>query len=625
MRSLAVLIALALAVPFLPVAAGAAVEDERDIAGRVWRDLNVNGLRDRGEEGVPGIPVLLFAGPDVQTELDETVTDSNGEYGFADVADGEYEVRFRLPDQLAFTYQDVGDDDQRDSDADRNTGRTDPLAVVEGQPVTLDAGVLLVPELSLIGGGVWEDWDDDGIVEFPDEVPLSGITVNLLRESRSERRRRGGGRRGGGADQVSLEKVATVLTDGFGGYAFYVVPNDDVYRVEVEPPSWYETVLRDQGPDDVDSDVDPVSRRSDSLDALADHAIDIGLTPLAGIADWAWVDANGDGLQGEDEEGLPGVLVYLYRFDEGFGHFVFIDVKVTDEDGFYAFAPRRPGTYRLRFLPVEGYAYTLFRVGDERDVDSDAIAGTGETPDIHLPEDAVPPFVVGVPARIAGRGAILAAPAGHVRGGRPLLPGGPQSVGGGAMLGAADVGDDAIPGGAKPAGLGPWSTEIWDAGFVRDEGRVQFYGFDVEGGPIMCGGTTRARDREVTIERVASWRLPDGSYVVLVRMARGLTSDYSFAVLLNIRTPDGVLAFLWEIHDGQLRIGQVDNDTGEVIRSTSDELRIEHLRDMGLVGFELPPDAIGEDADLAIVRSFHTPKAGQVTRCHMSPTFDLPH
>ena len=80
--------------------------------------------------------------------------------------------------------------------------------------------------------------------------------------------------------------MATIVTNLLGEYGFLVPRGRTVYRVLVAPPNGYETVLRDLGGDEaLDSDIDPVSRRSDRVDARADHVIDIGLTPLTSIGD----------------------------------------------------------------------------------------------------------------------------------------------------------------------------------------------------------------------------------------------------------------------------------------------------------------------------------------------------
>jgi hypothetical protein len=97
------------------------VPEEPELAGLgdfVWEDLNMDGIQDEGEPGVPGVVVHLMdcAG----NVLDETVTDADGLYAFLDLEPGDYSVHFVLPDGYVFTLQDQGGDDAFDSDADMN-------------------------------------------------------------------------------------------------------------------------------------------------------------------------------------------------------------------------------------------------------------------------------------------------------------------------------------------------------------------------------------------------------------------------------------------------------------------------------------------------------------------------
>lgn len=519
-----------------------------DLGGLVWLDANANGLRDEGEARAPGIPAQLFGKLEGQSDfaqIEETATDEQGNYGFSDLQPGDYYVQFRLPEELAFTYPDVGDDDEVDSEADNLTGQTKPVSFAAEPQLSQDAGLLPIPDLVHIGGWVWEDWNDNG-VQDGDENSLPGVPLSLLDIS------------AGGTDVLHM-----TTSDPSGMYSFYILPGPGEVQVEVLPPDGFETVLRDQGGDDnADSDVDPVSRRSDPVSASEDQVVDIGLAPLSGIADWAWLDANGDGIQGADEVGLEDVFVFLYRFDKDGNVFVFHDLVLTDADGFYEFYPLRPGTYYLRFLPPEGFGYTLFNAGDDVEKDSDALQDTGATPDILLPDDAV--FL-----------------------------------------------DILI-------------SDIWDAGFVQSVSDLASYSFENDANPFVCDTEEPADDPEVRVSTVRAVRLPNGDLWVLVRMARALEQDYSFAVILYIRTPAGTIAFLWEIHEQVLRMGQIDPNTGELIREIDAQLQAFHHRGMGIVGFYVPGSLLPVGTDLGILSSFHTPVEGEMKVCGFTPTFNVP-
>jgi hypothetical protein len=555
---------LAAAAIFVPLDGARAGTDPQGsvISGTAWRDANLSGLRDDGEQGVEGLGVVLrdAQAPDgSQPEIARVVTDADGAYRFEGVQAAEVIIEFRLPEQLGLTVQDVGDDDTRDSDADRFTGRAGPIPTDGGSPVVIDAGVVLVTDI-VIGGNVWDDIRDDAVLSAIDP-PLGGVTITLYREGRPRRQ---------GAEPTLTEVAATQTLGGV--YVFQRPASSARYRVAVNLPPGYTTVPRDVGNDLIDSDVDPVTRLSDPLRGDEDHVIDIGLAALSAISDRVWLDADGDGIQDDDEPGVPGVLVVRQQLVSDAVGWTDEDFKITDDEGLYAFRALRPGQYRVQFLPPEDLGFTLFQAGDRRFLDSDADPASGTSPEIILPDAA-----------------------------DPILD----------------------------TGLALFVSDEWDAGLLRPttgipaSDRVRWVVVGGDGTPAICTSGRRVSDTEVKIEQVVALRQPDGSYRFLVRMAKGLVKDYSFAVVLYIRTRTGVLAFIWEVHDQKTRIGQIDPERGELIRE-DDGLEIFHDRDLGIIGFGIPAGVIPDDADVAVVQSFHTPTPRDEKRCHASQPLALP-
>ncbi len=118
------------------------IEDEDWLLGdRVWEDLNQNGLQDAGEPGFAGIDVnLLDLGGNI---LATTTTNADGEYFFLNVAAGEYRIEFIPAVNSFFTSQDIGTNDEIDSDPDPNTGLTIAFTMVEGESqLKWDAGLI---------------------------------------------------------------------------------------------------------------------------------------------------------------------------------------------------------------------------------------------------------------------------------------------------------------------------------------------------------------------------------------------------------------------------------------------------------------------------------------------------
>ena len=117
------------------------VVEPAKIGDRVFIDTNRNGVQDPTETGVIGARVNLetCAG----TFLRSVLTIADGRYEFANLAPGQYRVRFELPAGYDFTSRNVGSDRGLDSDADQASGVTGCVTVVAGQfDPTVDAGIV---------------------------------------------------------------------------------------------------------------------------------------------------------------------------------------------------------------------------------------------------------------------------------------------------------------------------------------------------------------------------------------------------------------------------------------------------------------------------------------------------
>ena len=145
------------------------------IGDYVWHDVNMNGLQDDEEVGLPGVTVNLYKSDD--TPVGSTTTSSDGLYTFTNLSPGDYYVEFVLPnnDDYSFTLQDRGSNDAVDSDADPTTGRTVVTTLLAGETdLTWDAGLHLCD----IGDRVWHDQDGYGDQNGA-EPGLNGVDVYL--------------------------------------------------------------------------------------------------------------------------------------------------------------------------------------------------------------------------------------------------------------------------------------------------------------------------------------------------------------------------------------------------------------------------------------------------------------
>ncbi|NSW55877.1 MAG: hypothetical protein HPY44_07690 [Armatimonadetes bacterium] len=323
----------------------------------VWLDKNRDNVQDPGEPGVAGAIVTLY--DDNDEVIATQTTGSDGKYLFQGLKPGSYYVSFQPPAGYGFVTPNAGGDRALDSDADqelsspsvRRTVATD-LAPSE-QDLTWDCGLYQLP--AAIGDRVWFDLDRDGLQDSS-ELPVPGITVLLC---------------DGNGDPLG----PTETTDENGLYLFDGLEPGDYSITFVNPNASFGFTKQNAGDDAIDSDANVDGKTvSTTLDpGETDLTWDAGLVVLpAAIGDYVWLDANENGIQDDDEDGVSGVLVKLLD-----GNGAEVDSMLTDEDGFYLFDELEPGAYSVSFELPSGYSFTTQDAGDNA-ADSDA-ASDGTT------------------------------------------------------------------------------------------------------------------------------------------------------------------------------------------------------------------------------------------------------
>lgn len=193
------------------------------IGSLVWRDLDGGGTFDVGESGLQGVTVDLWLDvdndgmitPGVDNLLRTVTTDANGEYAFTGLVPGDYivDVTDTAGVTAGFALTDGG------MPGVDNTSQSDPYAVTltDGAPnnETADFGYFLATGNDILGT-IFEDADEDGVYDQPDELPVAGVTVNLFRVV-------------GGVSVL----IGTTTADANGDYAFTNLPDGD-YVVQVD-------------------------------------------------------------------------------------------------------------------------------------------------------------------------------------------------------------------------------------------------------------------------------------------------------------------------------------------------------------------------------------------------------
>ncbi|MEM1122020.1 MAG: SdrD B-like domain-containing protein, partial [Bacteroidota bacterium] len=326
-----------------------------EIGGRLWIDDNKDGIQDPCESPFSGVDVALYS---MNGEVVEVVaSDANGEYYFngsgANVPgitpNTDYYIVFGFGDQFnsfnnvlldsfLVTMANTGmgsNPDLNDSDA-----LTTPNGVLDNaftgwpsiQITTGNAGAVthdndagfVVEEVIPVGGisgFVWYDVNENGL-QNSGESGIEGVTVSLY------------------ADNNTF--IESTATDASGNYQFDSLTGRNYYLLfdasnDVNVGDNYEVTLQDIGSDDaIDSDISQSGARVDfEFQPLeGDAEFDAGYTlPVSDIVGTVFLDANEDGLQGNNEGGIGGVTVTLYN-DEN----EVIGTTSTDANGNYTFS-----------------------------------------------------------------------------------------------------------------------------------------------------------------------------------------------------------------------------------------------------------------------------------------------
>ncbi len=297
------------------------------ISGKVWNDLNRNGVRDFNtltgqftDPPIAGWRVYIDLNRNRIVDAGEpaALTDSNGVYSFLDLQVGEYEVQEVLPAgwEVAPTFND-----------------SNPVIVFSGSNTTapdfanFDASASAPGSVS---GVVWNDLNSNGIHEAA-EPGLIGWTVFLDQNS----------------DGLLTAGERQVITPADGSYTFAGVSAGTVSIGILAVAGWNATF--------------PASNsRTVTLRGGQDlTALDFGRAQLrdSSISGLVFADSNKNGLREATEHGLAGITVYIDVNNNNVldaaepSTVTSVDEFYTptiDEAGSYSFTHLAQGTYIVR-------------------------------------------------------------------------------------------------------------------------------------------------------------------------------------------------------------------------------------------------------------------------------------
>ncbi|MBU5909273.1 carboxypeptidase regulatory-like domain-containing protein, partial [Vibrio cholerae O1] len=89
-------------------------------------------------------------------------------------------------------------------------------------------------------------------------------------------------------------------------------------------------------------------------------------TPKYSLGDYVWLDKNKDGIQNDDEKGIPGVYVILKDSNNKE-----LQRATTDDTGHYQFNNLQNGTYNVEFVIPNNYTPAPSNTMGDDTIDSD--------------------------------------------------------------------------------------------------------------------------------------------------------------------------------------------------------------------------------------------------------------
>ena len=289
------------------------------VKGTVFADLNDNGVRDEGENGLTGVTVRLM-----HTEEGEAFRAEIGEDGrflFDAVMPGQYYVEYTLPEKAVFAQVRAGGNEIT---AEGTVGTTESFGFVTGEE--REAPLCGALTLGRIEGTAFHDPDGDGKMEG--EEPLAGMTVKLV-PSRSD-----------------LEPL-TAETGADGAFLLENI-RPDTYRLEVSCPEEYVLSRTDTLQLPLKAGRNAQAEALEVRMGAEWNGQLLGAVIPAAISGRIWLDENDNGLFDEGERTPAGYQVTVT--DESTGK-VF-DTPVTDEEGKFSAAGMIPGSFSVS-LPLD--------------------------------------------------------------------------------------------------------------------------------------------------------------------------------------------------------------------------------------------------------------------------------
>ncbi|MEM9598078.1 MAG: SdrD B-like domain-containing protein, partial [Acidobacteriota bacterium] len=319
-----------------------------EIADRLWRDIDGDGVQDPGEPGIGGVTISLL--DDDGDVIATTTTDANGDFSFDGLRNGDYTLS--VTDNTSVLRQFVG---------------TTPPATADALDVTIAgadvSGINFgynVP--GTFGDRVWSDADGDD-VQDPGEPGIAGVTVQLWRDADGN----------GIFDDTVDTLIGSDVTDGAGNYLFEGLAQG-TYFASVDGT---QAALAAYTATTPDQEVGPNAAGQQIEGELANSAGSF-LTADFGFQNSALPDLSGNVFEDQDRDGVddgvvdPGIPGVTLDLVDASG--TVVATTTTDADGDYAFLDLEAGDYTVVVTDTAGVLADYFLTSGLDAIDVTVIA-----------------------------------------------------------------------------------------------------------------------------------------------------------------------------------------------------------------------------------------------------------
>ena len=340
------------------VEAGVGAIPVGSFSGKVWDDINNNGVMDADEPGVANVKLSL-SGVKSGNEFTLT-TDETGVFRFALLRNDTYNFSAEIPEGMLFArYTQTGGDSRSVFTADGTTA-TRQFVVTDAQAVT-DKNVGIIQKATL-SGIAFLDSNYNGVYD-EGEPPYRGVTLELVKNSNDR-----------SMGKVVTGEDGTYTFDSLrgGDYRLRAILPDDgcIFTVVPQPTAGlYNQFAAREG------------RRENTIPSIKvenGKTTDtcVGVAMGGSLSGTVFLDAKYDGVQNGSDKKASGIKIQLVAADG-----TLAATGTTNANGNYTLEGIMPGEYTVRFLRKEEYAFTRYRPDEENGNHVKTLAkdGYGET------------------------------------------------------------------------------------------------------------------------------------------------------------------------------------------------------------------------------------------------------